>query len=252
MKTMMGAAVLAAAVSVGSAMADEDAFLWLEEIEGEKPLAWAREQNERSEAFLKAHPLFDELHQRNLEILTSEDRIASPSLMGGRIYNFWRDASHVRGIWRTTSVESYRENRPSWDVIIDVDQLAADEDQNWVWAGANCRYPDYDRCLVGLSIGGADAAVRREFDMESRRFVEDGFQLPESKSFISWRDRDSVFLAPAFEADQMTTSEYPRQVYIWERGTPREEAKLVFEGERSDVLVTALRFWDKETPYDMI
>jgi prolyl oligopeptidase len=252
MTRLLNAMLLAGLLAPGVLVADDDPFLWLEEVEGEKALDWAREHNERSEAYLRSHPLFEEVHRRNLEILTSEDRIPQPALMGGRIYNFWRDGSHVRGIWRTTSRESYRGERPDWDVIIDVDRLAADEERNWVWAGASCRYPDYDRCLVGLSVGGADAAVRREFDLASRQFVDDGFVLPESKSFIAWRDRDSVFLAPAFNPEQMTTSEYPRQVYIWQRGTPREEARLVFEGERSDVLVTATRLWDKDTPYDMI
>ncbi|MCC5866108.1 MAG: S9 family peptidase [Wenzhouxiangella sp.] len=252
MKNSLGAVLLAAVFVSGSVMANDDPFLWLEEIEGDTALEWAREQNERSEAFLRAHPLFEELHKRNLEILTSEDRIAFPSLMGGQIFNFWRDANHVRGIWRVTTRENFRDPRPEWDVIIDVDQLAAEEEQNWVWAGANCRYPDYDRCLVGLSIGGADAAVRREFDMESRSFVEDGFVLPESKSYISWRDRDSVFFGPAFEPEQMTTSEYARKVYIWRRGTPREEAELVFEGQREDVLVWGSRLWDGDTAWDVI
>ncbi|MFU8830511.1 MAG: prolyl oligopeptidase family serine peptidase [Wenzhouxiangella sp.] len=232
-------------------MSEEDPFLWLEQVEAEESLDWAREHNERSEDFLRAHAVFEPIHERNLEILTSEDRIAYPSLMGGRIYNFWRDANHVRGIWRTTTREGYSSQQPDWDVIIDVDKLAEAEDENWVWAGSSCRYPDYDRCLVGLSRGGADAAVRREFDLEKREFVDDGFVLAESKSFISWRDRDSVFLAPAFEPEQMTTSEYPRQIHIWQRGTPQSEAELVFEGKTSDVLVTAMRLWDKDTPYDI-
>ena len=245
---MLGVGLMAPGLS----MADQDPFLWLEAVENEKALEWAREQNERSEEFLRAHSLFESLHQRNLEILTSDERIAYPSLMGGQIYNFWRDANHVRGIWRTTSRDSYAGGEPEWDVIIDVDKLAEEEDENWVWAGSSCRYPDYDRCIVGTSIGGADAAVRREFDLATRQFVEDGFALPESKSGIAWRDRDSVFLAPAFEPEEMTTSEYPRNIHIWERGTPREQARLVFEGERDDVLVTAMRLWDKDTPYDII
>ena len=232
--------------------AEDDPFLWLEEIESERALDWARAQNERSTELLEAHPLFEPIHERNLEILTADDRIAYPSLMGGRIFNFWRDAEHVRGIWRVTSREDYRNDAPDWDTIIDVDALAEAEDENWVWAGASCRYPDYDRCIIGLSIGGADAAVRREFDLDTRTFVEDGFVLPESKSYISWRDRDSVFFGPAFEDDQMTTSEYPRQVYIWQRGTPRESAELVFEAERDDVLVWGSRFWDGDTAWDMI
>ncbi|AKS42452.1 prolyl oligopeptidase family serine peptidase [Wenzhouxiangella marina] len=251
------AALSGAILSAGSAMANdaaspEDPFLWLEEVESEQALDWARAQNERSEGRLQSHPLFEPLHQRYLEILNSEDRIAYPQLMGGEIYNFWRDADHVRGLWRTTSTEDYRNESPSWTALLDLDALAEAEGENWVWAGAACRYPDYDRCLIGLSRGGADANVRREFDLETRQFVDGGFELPESKSFISWRDRDSVFYAPAFTPEQMTSSQYPRQVYIWQRGTDRSEAELVFEGERSDVLVTALRFWDKDTPYDMI
>jgi prolyl oligopeptidase len=252
MKNIWRAAVAAACLVPGLVMADEDPFIWLEEVESESALAWAREQNERSEAFLKGHDLFATFEERNLEILTSEDRIAYPSLMGGRIYNFWRDANHVRGIWRTTSRDAYRSAQPDWDVIIDVDQLATDEEQNWVWAGASCRYPDYDRCLVGLSIGGADAAVRREFDLENRRFVEDGFVIEESKSRLSWRDRDSVFLGPAFSDEQMTDSGYPRLVQIWQRGTPVESAETVFEGERGDVAVTGVRLWDDEEYFDVI
>ncbi|NDY97062.1 prolyl oligopeptidase family serine peptidase [Wenzhouxiangella limi] len=246
--------ILCAALSWPSVTmgADKDAFLWLEEVESEQALDWARAQNERSVAYLEAHPLFEPIHERNLEILTADDRIAYPSLRGGRIYNFWRDAEHVRGIWRVTSREDYRNDQPDWDTIIDVDALADAEDENWVWGGASCRYPDYDRCIIGLSIGGADAAVRREFDLASRSFVDDGFVLPESKSYLSWRDRDSVFFGPAFEDEQMTSSGYPRQVHIWERGTPRQDARLVFEAERDDVLVNASRYWDGDTPWDII
>jgi prolyl oligopeptidase len=244
---------MAAGLAVsGAVMAEDDPLLWLEEIESDRALEWARAQNERSLDYLKSHELFEPIHARALEILTSDDRIAYPSLMGGEVYNFWRDATHVRGIWRKTSRESYRSESPDWDVIIDVDRLAEREDENWVWAGASCRYPDYDRCLVGLSIGGADAAVRREFDLETRSFVEDGFVLPESKSRISWRDRDSVFLGRAFSDEEMTDSGYPRTVRVWQRGMPAEEAKLVYEGERTDVAVTGLRIWDGDEYYDLI
>ena len=252
MNRLLSVLVLAGLMAPGVVMAEDDPFLWLEEVEGEKPLEWAREQNERSEAFLKAHSEFDAIHQRNLEILTSEDRIAYPSLQGGRIYNFWRDEEHVRGLWRQTTLEGYRDGSPDWDVILDVDALAEAEDENWVWAGSSCRYPDYDRCMVGLSIGGADAAVRREFDLETRTFVDDGFVLPESKSAIGWRDRDSVWVGPAFDDDQVTSSGYPRSARIWRRGTPLESAETVYEGERGDVGVFAMRLWDGADYHDII
>ncbi|MDX1626695.1 MAG: prolyl oligopeptidase family serine peptidase, partial [Wenzhouxiangellaceae bacterium] len=237
----------------GASMAhDDDPYRWLEEVEGPNALAWARGMNEVSQDELEAHPLFEPIHERALEILTSDERIAYPSLQGGMIYNFWRDAEHVRGLWRRTTVEDYRAEDPDWDVLLDVDALAEAEDENWVWAGANCRYPDYDRCLVSLSIGGADASVKREFDLESRAFVEDGFFVDESKSSIGWRDRDSVFYGPAFTSEQVTDSGYPRTVRIWQRGTDPAEAEIVFEGERGDVAAFGARFWDGEKHYDMI
>jgi len=233
-------------------MAHDDPWLWLENVEGENALAWARGQNERSLHELRSHPLFEPIHDRALEILTSDDRIAYPSLMGGEVYNFWRDDEHVRGIWRKTSLESYRGESPDWDVILDVDALAESEGENWVWAGSNCRYPDYERCIVGLSIGGADAAVRREFDLATRQFVEGGFRLDESKSSITWRDRDSVFVGPAFSEDQVTDSGYPRTVRVWQRGTDLAKAETVFEGEKSDVGVFPARLHDGDDHYDVI
>lgn len=233
-------------------MADEDPFLWLEEVEGAEALAWARARNEHSEARLRSHPAFEAIHARNLEILTSDERLAIPELQGGAIFNFWRDANNVRGLWRRTTPASYRGERPEWQLLLDLDKLAAAEGQNWVWGGANCRYPAYDRCLLSLSIGGADASVQREFDLGRREFVEDGFQLAESKSSIAWRDLDSVFLGPAFSAEQVTDSGYPRLVQVWRRGTPAEDAETVFEGLRSDVGSFGTRAWDGDAHYDLI
>src|SRR6056297_4245921 len=136
------AALVATFAANGMVMAQNDPYLWLEEVKGPNALAWARGQNELSISALESHPLFEPIHERALEIYTSDDRIAYPSLMGGEIYNFWRDAEHVRGIWRTTSLDVYRADETDWDVILDVDALADAEDENWVWAGSNCRYPD--------------------------------------------------------------------------------------------------------------
>lgn len=252
MKKSCAALLMAGLLASVSAMANDDPWLWLENVEGENALAWARGQNERSLDTIRSHPLFEPIHERALEILTSDERIAYPSLMGGEIYNFWRDEEHVRGLWRKTSLESYRSESPEWDVIIDIDALAKREEKNWVWAGANCRYPAYDRCIVALSVGGADAAVRREFDLETREFVDGGFQLDESKSALAWRDRDSVFVGPAFSDDEVTDSGYPRTVRIWQRGSDLAEAETVFEGERGDVGVFSARIHDGDDHYDVI
>jgi prolyl oligopeptidase len=231
---------------------EHDPYLWLEDIQDPDALAWARGQNEVSLAELESHPLFKPVHERALNILTSGERIAYPRLRGDAVYNFWRDARHVRGIWRKASLPEYRSDEPDWDVLLDVDALAAEEDTNWVWAGASCRYPDYDRCMIALSVGGADAVIQREFDLASRTFVADGFEVPDSKSSIAWRDRDSLFYGPAFDDDEVTDSGYPRTVRLWLRGRQPAESELVFEGDKSDVAVSGLRLWDGDDFYDMI
>ena len=232
-----------------------EAFLWLEDIEGPDALAWVRAENALGTSALEAHPDFEVFREDALAVLTSPERLPYPRLMGGYVVNFWRDAQNERGVWRRVSPEGYRAPDPAWDLLLDVDALAAAEDANWMWAGASCAYPAYRRCLVSLSIGGADASVRREFDVEERRFIspdEGGYLLGESKSRLSWRDENSAFYGPAFTEEQMTSSGYPRAVYLWERGRPPEEATLLLEGEVSDVSVWGTRVWDGDTPYDFI
>lgn len=237
---------------LGPAVAQQDPYLWLEEVESERALGFAREHNDRTLARLEAHPLFRTIYERNLEILNSDQRIPSPSQMGGYVYNFWRDAGHVRGIWRRVSVEGYRQPEPPWERVIDLDALAAEEGENWVWGGAACRYPEYDRCLIALSRGGADATVMREFDLTDLRFIDDGFALPEAKSDVAWRDRDSIFVGTDFGDGSLTDSGYPRTVRIWQRGTPLDEAETVFEGDRADVSVSGYRLWDGSSYFDIV
>lgn len=80
--------------------------------------------------------------------------------------------------------------------------------------------PEYTRALVSLSRGGSDASIVREFDMLTREFVTDGFELPEAKSQVSWEDPDTVLVGTDFGPDTLTDSGYPRIVKRWRRGTP--------------------------------
>ena len=159
-----------------------------------------------------------------LEILDTDARIPYVRRRGEYLYNFWRDAENPRGMWRRTTLASYRTEDPEWDVIIDVDDLAEADDENWVWAGAEVIEPEYTLALIELSRGGADATVVREFDMEKLEFVADGFQLPEAKSGLSWEDHDTVLVGTDFGPGSLTESGYPRIVKRWRRGQPLEDA----------------------------
>ena len=216
---------------------DSDPFLWLEDVQGERALAWVHEQNRASEGVLQATPGFDELRAGILAVLDSTDQIPHVQRRGAWFYNLWKDASHPRGLWRRTTLTDYRLPAPTWHTVLDLDALAAAEGENWVWAGATWLGPQYRRCLLNLSRGGADACVVREFDVEDRAFVDGGFTLPEAKSRVAWIDVDHLFVATDFGKGSMTTSGYPRVIKRWQRALPLATARTVFEGELHDVLV---------------
>ncbi|MET7491756.1 prolyl oligopeptidase family serine peptidase [Streptomyces sp900116325] len=214
---------------------DDDPYLWLEDVEGEAALEWVAERNAETEAALAAGSGFASLKERLREVLDASDRIPYTVRRGAFLYNFWRDAGHVRGVWRRTTTEQYRKDAPEWEVLLDIDALAAAEGEKWVWAGARVRHPAYDRALVCMSRDGGDAVVVREFDLATQAFVEGGFQVGEAKTRIGWIDADTVFIGTDFGPGSLTDAGYPRTVRRWRRGTPLEEAALVFEGETGDV-----------------
>jgi len=216
-----------------------DPYAWLEDVTGEKAMAWVRARNAESAKELESGDTFKTLEADILKILDSDARIPYVSKAGAFYYNFWRDAKNPRGVWRRTTLEEYRKPAPRWETVLDVDALGAAEKQSWVFHGANFLRPDYRRCLISLSRGGADASVTREFDVETKSFVKDGFELPEAKSQLSWIDIDTVFVGTDFGAGSMTTSGYPRIAKSWKRGTPLSSAKLVYEGKPTDMSASA-------------
>jgi prolyl oligopeptidase len=231
---------------------DEDPFLWLEDVGGERALAWVREQNRASVRELETAGGFDRLRQRLLSIYESNERIPNVTKHGKYLYNFWRDERHVRGVWRRATLEEYRKNEPAWEIVIDLDQLAQAEKENWVWKGADILRPSHDRALLFLSRGGADAAVMREFDLSKKEFVNGGFSLPEAKSRVAWRSRDTLYVGADFGPGSLTSSGYPRMVKEWRRGTPVETAKTIFEGKTADVSVAASVVHDHGRVYEFI
>lgn len=216
-----------------------DPHQWLENVMDEKALDWVRQRNAKAEAELQADSGYEPLYNSILSILDSDARIPMVSKHGDFLYNFWRDKQNERGLWRRTTMDEYKKTSPKWDIIIDLDKLAAEENENWVWRGADMLRPDYTRCLISLSRGGADADVTREFDLEKREFVSHGFSREEAKGGLGWIDRDHVFVYTDFGDGSMTDSGYPRVVKLWERGKPMADARVIYEGEASDMSISA-------------
>jgi prolyl oligopeptidase len=248
--------LLALLCVMGSAMASEasavttrphgapeaaDPYLWLEDVHGEKSMEWVKAQNARSTAALRADPDFQSDYDAILKVMDAADRIPYGDLDHQHVFNFWQDAQHPKGLWRRTGIADYARPSPSWEVLLDLDRLAAEEGENWVWKGAECS-PSLKRCLLHLSRGGGDAVVVWEFDLARRAFVPDGFRLEEAKSSITWLDEDTVLFGTDFGPGSMTTSGYPRIVKLWRRGERMTQARTIYEASVSDVGATGVVF----------
>ena len=209
-----------------------DPFQWLEDIDAPRSMAWVEEQNARSAKRLESDPRYGAFHAEALGIFTAQDRIPVPHLRAGGVDNFWQDAAHVHGIWRHTTLASYRTAQPQWETLLDLDRLSKAEGKNWIWKGAQCLRPEQRLCLVQLSDGGSDAVEVREFDTATRSFVAGGFHFPAGKQNLDWLDPDSLVVDREWVPGEVTASGYGYVVKIATRaGPPRE----VFRGKPTDV-----------------
>jgi len=222
-----------------SVPAASDSFLWLEEVNGKEAMDWVNAHNAPTLKALKEGPFFQKVEPELRKIVLAKDRVPTPSIVNGMIYNFWQDEVNVRGVWRRTTMDEYKKTNPNWETILDIDQLAKQENENWVYNGGACLAPKFDRCILSLSRAGKDATVRREFDVSTKSFVKDGFYLPEAKSSVDWIDQDTLYVGTDFGPESLTQSGYPRTVRIWKRGQSLEQSRQVFAGLDTDLRVSA-------------
>ena len=215
-----------------------DPYLWLEDIEGERALAWVEAQNRQSEARLTADPRFAAVEEAAYAVYAATDRIPYARQAGQRMLNFWQDEAHVRGLLRSAELQAYLAGDPQWETLLDIDQLAEAEGENWVYKGAECLEPDASRCLLMLSRGGADAVTVREFDLDAKRFVTDGFVSSEAKQSVAWLDADRLLIAKAGDGFRATESGYGAELRLWRRGQPLQASQLLLEVPSDHVAVS--------------
>ena len=211
-----------------------DKYTWLEDIYGDKQLAWVKAENARTAAVLENDSHFATLDAEALKVLDSPDKLPFPGFHNGVIYNFWQDAEHVRGIVRRTTPKDYLTPDPKWETVLDYDALSKADKQSWVYKGLNCLHPEDELCLVSFSAGGEDAITLREFDLKTAKFVEGGFQLPRGKQRVAWEDKDTLLIARDWGPGTMSEAGYPIAIREWKRGEPLESAKEVFRGDVKD------------------
>ena len=206
-----------------------DPYLWLEEVEGEKALDWARAQNKISDEAFTGLPLFTELRDRFLTVFNDKERVIYPDMVGNNVYNLWQDEKNERGIWRRMSKEDFLDGKNDWEVVLDLDKLSAEENRKWVFGGASWLGPENNLCLLNLSDGGKDESVIREFDASKKSFVTGGFSVSESKGSATWVDKDNILVATNYGPGTMTTSGYPSIVKLWKRGADPAGAETLLK-----------------------
>src|SRR5215472_8256359 len=225
--------------------ADDDPFIWLEEVDSPQVRAWVEARNAETRNAL-CDPQFEHDRTALLDILNARDRIPWVAQRGRYVYNFWQDKQNPKGLWRRATLANYRTTAPNWEVILDIDVLAKAEGEDWVWRGCTSLPPAHRHGLVHLSRGGSDAVVIREFDLTSKRFVECGFHLPEAKGSAAWLDDSTLLVSTALGGEPFqTASGYARTVRRWQRGTPFEGAPVVFECERAEIAAWG---WREHSP----
>ena len=241
-----GLALVGAAVAQSPAPASDDPFQWLEDITGAKSVVWVQGQNAKTRAVLESDPRYETFRQEALAIFTAQDRIAEPAFRGGEVENFWQDETHKRGLWRRTTLAGYRSADPQWETILDIDALAAAEHQDWYWKGATCLEPEERYCLVRLSDGGKDAVTLREFDTQTKVWVEGGFTLPESKQNASWLDKDTLLVSRDWGPGTTTKSGYAFVVKVVKRGQPLDQAREVYRSKPDEISAAPLVLRDAD------
>jgi len=230
-------------------MAEDDPYIWLEEVEGEASVEWIKAQNEVAAGKLQQYPGYDDIRTKMLEAFNDEEKLISPQIVGEYAYHLWQDGTNKRGVWRRMPLAEFIENGRDWEVVLDLDKLSEEEGKKWVFDGATWLAPDNERCMISLSDGGTDESEYREFDPATKEFIEDGFFIPAAKSSVAWFNEDELLVGSDFGPGTLTTSGYARVAKRWKRDTPFEEAVQVFEGDSTDVAVFVTSFSSNGTSY---
>ncbi len=253
---MTGAGAMAEPTDAESVVAS-DPNTWMEEVLGVRALDWVKAQNERTLRQLQADPVYQDLVSKAEAVVNVKERIPYGRIVNGEVYNFWQDADHVRGILRKTSWESYQTETPQWKTVLDIDQLAEKDGKNWVYKGSTCFTDkkflgkDTQYCMMTLSDGGKDAAIRREFNLTTATWVEDGYSIPEAKSEVAWLSKGQLLVGTDWGSDGSTLTEsgYPSEIRLWQRDTPISDATLLLKAEKSELGVFPLAFRLSEGKY---
>lgn len=223
-----------------------DAYEWLVPLEGAKAARWVKAQNQKVAKQFLSDPRFPAFQKEILKVLQSNEGIVEGDLRGQSYYALDKSGRRQLGLWRRTSFDVLLTEAPSvWEPLLDFDALSAREKKTWTFKSATCLGPAFRRCLVLLSVAGADVAELREFDLSTKKFVPKGFHHRAADTQVQWLDADRILIATDFGPKTLTAAGYPLQARIWKRGEPIAKAKLAYESKAPGTTGVVLEVHDE-------
>ena len=160
---LMGALLMSQAAQAQQAT---DPFLWLEDIEAPRAMAWIETQNAKSAKRMEADPRYQPFLAQARAIFTAKDRIPWPEFRAGGVDNLWQDETHTHGVWRHSSLATYRGAMPAWQALLDLDDLSKTEGRN-----------PFARCQSDCLHETLPMPVRAQYNTSSRR-QGNGLEIP--------------------------------------------------------------------------
>lgn len=212
-----------------------DKYLWLEEVMGQKAIDWAKNESDKTIKNLSSYKDFKKIEDKAKQIYSNKEKIPYVWMQKEYVYNLWSDNTNIQGLFRRALIAQYCGENCQWETLLDLDLLSKKDNIQWVLHGFELR-EDGKRALIILSPGGSDANIVKEFDMDSKTFVEDGFDLPESKGGAHWIDNDTIWMARIFEESSKTKSGYANSVRELKRSQKDnlDQAKTIFKIQEND------------------
>jgi len=224
-----------------------DPYAWLESNGSAEVRHWVATQNTATRQRWFGLPGFAQA--RDAIRLQLENDAAGAQIVqsGDHIHRLVVDAQHEHGLWEEAPVNQVDQLTPNWQPVLDMAALRRAEGVAWVWKGVDC-LPGTDRCLVSLSVGGADAKVVREFDLRRREWVAGGFRAEAGSGELYWVDADTVLLLGGTRVGDVSVTGMPRRVRLWQRAQPLAEATVLFTARPSTSGITLLDMTADATP----
>lgn len=213
---------------------DQD-YLWLEEIKSEQALSFVQSESEKTEKWLTKTESYQTFYKK---ILNSFKEIKNPIngfFWNQYFYQYHRDIENPRGIWRRCPTDHFHR----WETIIDFKEL----DERWTYSYSEGCLTKPDLFLIHLSDNGKDESIIREFDINKKSWIDNGYNSDLSKRQTSYITENCIIETGGIQ----NTAGYYKEAFISFRDDQFKKKKKVFNIEETDDHLAVYSTYDRKT-----